>query len=293
MRPGTRDTTYGRAVTNSADVREFLMSRRARVTPEQSGLAAYGANRRVPGLRRGEVAALAGVSVEYYSRLERGNLSGVSDNILDAVARALQLDEAERAHLRHLARATDPPSLRPRRVPARQVRPNVRRVLDLMTEVPAVVNSTRLDLVASNALGAALFAPVLATADRPPNHARFTFLDPAARAFWVDWERAADDAVATLRTEAGRAPDDEALRDLTRDLVERSAEFRARWHAHDVRLHLTGTKHVHHPVAGEMVLDFEVLELPADPGLTLVVFSAEPGTAADEGLRLLGAPTAG
>lgn len=274
-------------MSNSAEVREFLMSRRARVAPEQAGLAAFGANRRVPGLRRGEVAALAGVSVEYYSRLERGNLGGVSDSVLDALARALQLDDAERAHLGDLARAADPPSRRPQRAPARRLRPNVRRVLDLMTDVPAIVNNTRLDSIATNPLGEALFAPVFAMGDQPVNHARFTFLDPAARTFWVNWERAADDAVATLRTEAGRAPDDGALAALTRDLSSRSEEFRSRWHAHDVRLHQTGSKHVRHPVVGEMVLDFEVMEMPADPGLTLVLFSAEAGTAADDGLRLL------
>lgn len=286
--PGRATATYRRTVNSSAEVREFLMSRRARVTPDQAGLTAYGTHRRVPGLRRGEVAGLAGVSVEYYSRLERGNLGGVSDGVLDAIARALQLDEAERAHLGDLARAADPSARRPPRAPAREIRPNVRRVLDLMTGVPAIVTSTCLDSIAMNPLGEALFAPVLATADRPANHARFTFLDPAARTFWVDWDRAADDAVATLRTEAGRAPEDRALLRLTRDLAARSPEFRERWHAHDVRLHQTGSKHVRHPVVGEMVLDFEVLELPADPGLTLVVFSAEAGSDADEGLRLLG-----
>src|SRR3954452_21039058 len=218
---------------NREEVKAFLSSRRAKITPEQAGLPNYGHTRRVPGLRRSEVADLAGVSVEYYSQLERGNLSGASEGVLDALARALQLDEAERTHLADLARAAGP-AARTRRTPAtKHVRPGVQRILDGMTEVPAIVNNGRLDLVASNALGRALFAPVLARPARPVNHARFTFLDPRSHDFWLDWDRAAEDAVATLRTEAGRDPYDKALADLVGELSTRSEAFRVRWASPD------------------------------------------------------------
>jgi transcriptional regulator with XRE-family HTH domain len=276
---------------NRAEIRAFLSSRRAKITPEQAGLSAYARNRRVPGLRRSEVADLAGVSVEYYAQLERGDLSGVSDSVLEALARALQLDEAEDAHLFDLARAAGPAARPRRRTPAHQVRPTIQRLLDLMTEVPAIVNNARLDLAASNLLGQALFAPVFASptspANQPVNHARFTFLDPRARDFWTDWERAADDSVAQLRTEAGRDPYDQALTGLVGELSTRSEAFRARWAAHNVRLHRTGLKHFRHPVVGDLHLSFEVMELPADPGLSLLAFSAPAGSPDDDALHLL------
>jgi transcriptional regulator with XRE-family HTH domain len=276
---------------NRAEIRAFLSSRRAKITPEQAGLSAYARNRRVPGLRRSEVADLAGVSVEYYAQLERGDLSGVSESVLEALARALQLDEAEHAHLFDLARAAGPAARPRRRTPAHQVRPTIQRLLDLMTEVPAIVNNARLDLAASNLLGQALFAPVFASptspANQPVNHARFTFLDPRARDFWIDWERAADDSVAQLRTEAGRDPYDQALTGLVGELSTRSEAFRARWAAHNVRLHRTGLKHFRHPVVGDLHLSFEVMELPADPGLSLLAFSAPAGSPDDDALHLL------
>ena len=270
-----------------AEVKAFLSSRRAKITPELAGLSSYNRNRRVPGLRRSEVADLAGVSVEYYSQLERGNLNGVSESVLDALARALQLDEAERAHLGDLARAAGPATRARRRPPAQQVRPSLQRILDLMTEVPAIVNNGRLDVVAANALAKALFAPVFADSARSVNHARFNFLDPRARDFWIDWERAADDSVAMLRTEAGRDPYDKALTDLVGELSTRSDAFRVRWAAHDVRLHRTGLKHIRHPIVGDLHLSFEVMELPADPGLSLVAFSADAGSPDDDALKLL------
>ena len=270
-----------------AEVKEFLSSRRARITPQQAGLATFGRNRRVPGLRRSEVADLAGVSVEYYSQLERGDLRGASDNVLDALARALQLDEAERAHLADLARAAGPAPRTRRKPTAQVVRPSVQRILDGMTEVPAFVHNGRLDVLAANPLAEALFAPVFADPARPVNHARFNFLDPRAHDFWIDWERAADDSVAMLRTEAGRDPYDKGLTDLVGELSTRSDAFRARWAAHDVRLHRTGLKHIRHPVVGAMHLSYEVMELPADPGQALVAFSAEAGSPADDALRLL------
>jgi transcriptional regulator with XRE-family HTH domain len=278
-------------VDNRDEVKAFLSSRRAKVTPQQAGLATHNRNRRVPGLRRSEVADLAGISVEYYAQLERGNLAGASDSVLDAVARALQLDEAERAHLAALARAAGPAVRARRKAPARQVRPSVQRLLDLMSEVPAMVNNPRLDVVAANALAGALFAPVFADparpAGQPVNYARFTFLDPRAHDFWIDWERAADDSVATLRTEAGRDPYDKALTDLVGELCTRSDAFRTRWAAHDVRLHRTGVKHIHHPIVGDLHLSYEVMELAADPGLSLIAFSAAAGSPDDDALRLL------
>lgn len=274
-------------VNNREEVKAFLSSRRAKVSPAQAGIPTYGRTRRVPGLRRGEVADLAGVSAEYYSKLERGDLSGVSESVLHALATALHLDEAEQAHLADLARAAGPAPRAPRRSTTQTVRPGMARILAGMVEVPAMVNNGRLDVVAANPLAEALFAPVFAGHARPINHARFTFLNPQARDFWIDWERAADDAVAMLRTEAGRDPYDRALTDLVGELSTRSEDFRVRWAAHDVRLHRTGMKSFHHPVVGDLHLSYEVLELPADPGLTLIAFSAEAGTPDDDALRLL------
>jgi transcriptional regulator with XRE-family HTH domain len=274
-------------VDNRAEVKAFLSSRRAKITPKQAGLVTYGRNRRVPGLRRSEVADLAGVSVEYYSQLERGDLRGVSDSVLDALSRALQLDEAERAHLADLARAAGPAPRTRRKPPSHVVRPSVQRILDGMTEVPAFVLNGRLDVLAANPLAEALFAPAFAAPARPVNHARFNFLDPRAHDFWIDWERAADDSVAMLRTEAGRDPYDKGLTDLVGELCTRSDAFRVRWAAHDVRLHRTGLKHFRHPVVGELHLSYELMELPADPGLALIAFSAERGTPDDDALRFL------
>jgi transcriptional regulator with XRE-family HTH domain len=273
-------------VDNRKEVKAFLTSRRAKITPEQAGLVHYSRNRRVPGLRRSEVADLAGVSVEYYAQLERGDLTGVSASVLDALGRALRLDEAEREHLLDLARAAGP-ARRVRRTAAQRIRPSLARILAGMTEVPAFVENGRLDVLAANPLARALYAPVLADASRPANLARFTFLDPRARTFWGDWERAADDTVAMLRTEAGRDPYDKGLTELVGELSTRSEEFRTRWGAHDVRLHRTGVKHIRHPVVGDLHLSYEVMELTADPGLALVAFSAEADSPTADALRLL------
>jgi transcriptional regulator with XRE-family HTH domain len=274
-------------VDNRDEVKAFLTSRRARISPEQAGLVTRGRGRRVPGLRRSEVADLAGVSVEYYAKLERGNLAGVSTSVLDALARALQLDDAEQNHLADLARVAGP-GAKPRRHEApQQVRPGVARVLDGMTGIPALLHTARLDVLAANPLASALFAPVFAAGGQPANFARFAFLDDRAHDFWIDWDRAADDAVAMLRTTAGADPYDKALTDLVGELCTRSEPFRIRWAAHDVRLHRTGLKHIHHPVVGDLHLSFEVMALHADPGLDLVAFSAEPGSPDDDALRLL------
>lgn len=279
-----------------AETRDFLTSRRARITPERAGLPAYGGNRRVPGLRREEVAMLAGVSVDYYTRLERGSLSGVSQEILEALAHALQLDEAERGHLLALARAastTGSARSRARRTPAPVLRPPVQRILDSLVGAPAFVRNGLLDVLGTNPLGRALYAPLYDSPERiagaPVNSARFQFLDPvAAQAFWGDrYERIGHDAVAILRAEAGRNPYDKALTALVGELSTRSEDFRRLWASHDVRLHRTGTKVFHHPVVGRLELDYEALELPADTGLRLNVYTAVPGSSSDDSLKLL------
>ena len=266
---------------------DFLASRRAKITPEQAGLPVYGGTRRVSGLRREEVALMAGVSADYYVKLERGNARGVSDSVLEALARALQLDEAEHDHLFDLARAVNTASRIPRRGPKPQVRPSVQRVLDSMATAPAYVRNRRLDILAANRLGRALIAPVFADPRRPANLARFMFLDPAARDYYLEWEPMASDVVAILRSEAGRDPHDKALQDLIGELSTRSELFRSRWAAHNVRLHRTGVKRLQHPVVGELTLDFDAMELPADTGLTVIAYSAEPASPSADNLRLL------
>jgi transcriptional regulator with XRE-family HTH domain len=275
-------------VDAKTEIREFLTSRRARITPEQAGVASFGP-RRVPGLRREEVAVLAGVSVPYYTRLERGDMHGVSDSVLDALARALRLDDAERAHLFDLARASQPTAARPRRRPPKQpIRPSVQHILDAMTGAAAFVRNGRLDILAANALGLALYSEMLRGGALPVNSARFIFLDPRARDFYIDWDKAAGDSVAVMRSEAGRDPYDRSLSDLVGELSTQSPEFRSLWAAHNVRQHIAGTKHFHHPVVGELLLTYDRLDLVADPGLTIFTYTAEPGSREEEALRLLG-----
>jgi transcriptional regulator with XRE-family HTH domain len=244
-----------------SEAKEFLSSRRAQVTPEQAGLPVYGGNRRVMGLRREEVAYLAGVSADYYIRLERGNLHGVSGQVLDALARALQLDDAERAHLFDLARAANASPTGRGRAGNQRVRPSVQRILDVVA-APAWVRNARHDLLAANRLGYALYSELLTDPVSPPNNARYVFLNPRSQEFFVDWERAADDIVAMLRSEAGRNPYDKALSDLIGELSTRSETFRQRWAAHNVRFHRTGRKRLRHPVVGDLDLSFEAMELP-------------------------------
>ncbi|MEV0381185.1 helix-turn-helix transcriptional regulator [Nonomuraea sp. NPDC050643] len=277
-------------MNNRKEAREFLVSRRAKITPERAGLPS-GGNRRVPGLRRSEVAALADVSIEYYSKLERGALAGVSAGVLDSIARALQLDDAERAHLFNLARAAEGTSaiVRPRRRTAKRWTPrrSLQWTLDAITEGPAFVKNARMDLLAANRLARAFYADVYAAPERPANLARFTFLDQNAHRFYPDWELFADTSVAILRTEAGRNPYDKELHDLVGELSTRSEEFRRRWGAHNVRHHGTGTKTFHHRVVGDLTLAYEGLEMTAEPGLTLTIYTAEPGSPSEERLRLL------
>lgn len=270
-----------------SEVREFLSSRRARITPDQAGLPAYGGNRRVPGLRREEVAMLSGVSVDYYTRLERGDLSGASDSVLDALARSLQLDDAETAHLFDLARISNasPAAKKPRTRAAESVRPSILRLLDAITDAPAMIRNNYFDYVAANRLGRALYSPVFA--DVAPNSARFAFLHPDAADFYVDWEKVTQELVATMRGEAGRNPYDKRLTDLVGELSTRSERFRTLWAAHNVRYHRTGVKRLHHPVVGDIELTYEAFELPADPGLSLSTYTAEPGSPSADALRML------
>jgi len=276
---------------NRAEVRQFLSSRRGRITPEQAGIEPYGGRRRVPGLRREEVARLAGVSVDYYTRLERGNLSGVSDSVLDAIANALELDRAEHDHLYDLARAANT-SGRRRAAGAgasapSKVRPELQYLLDTITEAPAFIGNNRMDIVAANTLGYALYWDMYRSPSRPANHSRFIFLDPRAHNFYTDWDRAANTNVAILRREAGRNPHDKGIAELIGELSMRSDEFRTLWAAHNVRRHYAGTKVFRHPVVGLLELNYQVLGLEEDPGHTLTVYPATPGSPSAEALKLL------
>ncbi|SDL90840.1 helix-turn-helix transcriptional regulator [Arthrobacter sp. ok362] len=272
---------------------EFLRTRRARLTPEQLGIIS-GGRRRVPGLRREEVAMLAGTSSEYYARMERGDLAGVSAEVLDAVGRVLRLDEAEMQHLHDLARITGPAPVRRRALPApSQVRPSLQAFLDAMTGAPAWVMNAQRDILATNTLGRALMAPLLDDPANGGNNARFIFLSPASRTFYPDWESAADSTVASLRTAAGRNPHDKGLTNLIGELVTRSDTFRIRWSAHNVRLHRTGVKRIVHPDVGELDFVYEGVEIPDHPGWMIFAYTASTGSPTEERLRLLGSLAAG
>ena len=273
-----------------SDLREFLMTRRARLTPEEAGLPVFGGRRRVDGLRREEVALLAGISVEYYTRLERGNATGVSESVLEGISRALQLDDAEHAHLHDLVRATTAsPGASRRRSTSRagQIPASVQQLIDAMKDIAVVVQNGRLDIVATNSLGRALYSQMYVEPARPANFARFVFLDPRAYEFYLDWDLSARQTVALLRSEAGRAPHDRALSNLVGELSTRSDTFRTLWAAHNVREHRTGRKVVHHPVVGDLELSFEGLQIASAPGLLMLPYTAEPGSASHDKLQLL------
>ncbi|MET4158861.1 helix-turn-helix transcriptional regulator [Agromyces sp. PvR057] len=271
------------------DLSEFLTSRRAKLSLEQAGLPDYGGRRRVPGLRREEVALLAGMSAEYYKRLERGNATGVSEGVIDGVSRALQLNEAEHSHLSELIRTANAGAHPRRRRQSRktQLTAGMQQTIDAMSTVPVFVQNGRLDAIATNKLGLALFSEMFDGARPPVNAARFVFLDPRAQTFYQDWESNTRQIVAILRAEAGRSPYDRQLSDLVGELSTRSDLFRMLWGAHDVREHRTGLKSIHHPIVGDLDLTYQSMDLASDRGLQMLVFSAEPGSASADGLQLL------
>jgi transcriptional regulator with XRE-family HTH domain len=277
-------------MTASDDIRDFLTTRRARLTPQTAGLPDYGGRRRVPGLRREEVALLAGMSTEYYIRLERGNATGFSENVLEGVSRALQLDEAERSHLYDLVRAANVGTLPQQKRPGQrktQVRESLQQTIDAMSTVPVFVQNGRLDAVATNRLGQALFSEMFVDSRRPVNAARFVFLDPRATTFYRDWEGNTRQIVAILRREAGRNPYDRNLTDLVGELSTQSELFRKLWSAHDVKEHRAGLKSIHHPIVGDLDLTFETMDVASERGLQMLVFTATPGSRSHEGLQLL------
>jgi transcriptional regulator with XRE-family HTH domain len=278
-------------VDNRAEVRDFLTTRRARITPESAGLPTYGEQRRVLGLRRTEVAQLAGMSIEYYTRLERGNLAGVSEPVLESLARALRLDDAEREHLFDLARAASTAARTPRRTGSQTVRPSIYRILDALA-APAYLRNRRFDILAANRQCFALYQGVIAPEALPFNLARFMFLHTRAQEVYLDWDTVADDTVAALRIEAGRNPLDRKLSDLVGELATRSDAFRTRWARHNVRHHRTAAKHIHSPVAGDLTLTGDALELPGED-LILITYTAPADSPAQEQLDFLASWTAG
>ncbi|MPV38038.1 helix-turn-helix transcriptional regulator [Georgenia subflava] len=277
---------------NRASIKDFLASRRARLSPTEVGLPTS-ARRRVPGLRREEVAVLAGVSTEWYTRLEKGHIAGVSEDVLDAVAHALRLDDEERTYLFDLARAARPTRSIPTRRREVALGPPVHWMLDSITLSAAFVRDGRLDVIATNPLARALHAPMFAspttTGHGRANFARYHFLDPDSRGFFIDWDDGASATVALLRAEAAREPHDRALRELIGELSTLSEEFRALWAAHNVRIRHEGTKRLQHPDVGALELTYQSANLPA-PGRTvhdLSLYTAEPGTEHEERLKLL------
>ncbi|MFF5155071.1 helix-turn-helix domain-containing protein [Streptomyces sp. NPDC000348] len=269
-----------------AELSEFLRTRRARLKPEDVGLPDFGRHRRVPGLRREELAQLAGVSVAYYTRLEQGNGRNVSAEVLDSIARALRLSDAERTHLTHLAKPR-----RQKRKPAprtQQVRPALRHLLDSMDAVPAYVVGRRSEILAWNRMAAAVFGDWGRLPAQERNWARLVFLSPDHRELFVEWEQKAYDMVAYLRMDAGLHPDDPQLSSLVGELSVKSEEFRGLWAAHDVKEKSHGVKRVRHPLVGELTLLWESFR-PAgdDTGQSLVTYFAEPDSPSAEALRLL------
>ncbi|MEV7425731.1 helix-turn-helix transcriptional regulator [Streptomyces sp. NPDC091212] len=269
-----------------AELSAFLRTRRARLKPEDVGISSHGRHRRVPGLRREELAQLAGVSVAYYTRLEQGNGRNVSAEVLDAIARALHLTDAEHAHLTHLAKPKQ--QRRKYRVPKQQqVRVALRQLLDSMEGMPAYVSGARSEILAWNRMAAALFGDwgKLPPAER--NWARLTFLSPDYRELFLDWDSKASDIVSYLRLYAGQNPQDPDLSALVGELSVKSEEFRRLWATHDVKEKGHGVKRMRHPLVGDLTLAYETMPLPDDHGQFLCVYHAEPGSASAEALRLL------
>ncbi|GAA1194181.1 helix-turn-helix transcriptional regulator [Streptomyces hebeiensis] len=280
------ETTRG-----SSPLGEFLATHRARLKPADVGLPDYGERRRVPGLRREELAQLAGVSVAYYIRLEQGLSSNASPQVLDALATALGLDDSERRHL-HTLSGDGRRRTRRRRLPAERITPAVRQLMDSFGDAPVVVAGRRSDVLAWNRTGHALFAGHLApdSPDRAaerPNTARLVFLDPHTRDLYVDWSKKARDVVGKLRLAAGEYPDDPHLAALIGELTMRSPEFAALWSEHRVRAWDVAEYRMFHPLVGEMDVLQHSLPMPRRPGIRLVVTTAPPGSASQSALRLL------
>lgn len=269
------------------EVQQFLTALRARMTPEKAGLTLFGGERRVPGLLREEVAQLAGVSTAYYTRIERGDLGGVSESVLYALVRALQLDAAEATHLFDLARAATGPRREPRTKPESHVTPLVAQLLDTMRDVPAVAMNRVATVAGSNALGRALFPHLFPVDAAPLNSARYLFLDERSKDFYVDWETTAREAVSALRLLAGQDPSDRALMSLVGELATRSPEFRTWWGGHTVRTHTTGTKKINHPVVGTMTLAYATLVVPTSSGIVIATYLTEPASPSADALDLL------
>jgi transcriptional regulator with XRE-family HTH domain len=263
---------------------QFLKSRRARLRPEDVGIQAYG-RRRVPGLRREELGQLAGISVDYYVRLEQGRAGQPSEGVLDALARALRLDDAERAHLYDLSR---PVRRRSRGPTPERVRSGLRRLIDGLDGIPAMVVGRRMDVLAWNRLNAALLVDWGSLPREHRNVARHFFLDEGARELYMDWDENAEATVAYLRLAAGRYPDDPGLAELIGELSMKSDEFRRLWPRRDVTEKTYGAKRLDHPIVGRLTLAYETLALPSDGDQTLVLYTAEPGSNSETGLRLLG-----
>ncbi|GAA2446852.1 helix-turn-helix transcriptional regulator [Streptomyces glaucus] len=275
----------GSGLDRRAELSEFLRTRRARLKPEDVGLPDYGRHRRVPGLRREELARLAGVSVAYYTRLEQGNGRNVSAEVLDSIARALRLSDAEHAHLVHLAK----PKQHRKKPAARtqQVRPALRHLLDSIDGVPAYVTGRRSDILAWNRMAAAVFGDWAELPARERNWARLVFLRPEYRELYVEWDQKASDMVSYLRMDAGRHPDDPRLSALVGELSVKSEEFRRLWATHDVKEKSHGVKRLRHPLVGELTLFFETFQLADDTEQSLITYHAEPGSPSADALRLL------
>ncbi|MFF9816280.1 helix-turn-helix domain-containing protein [Streptomyces sp. NPDC014006] len=282
---GEPESGAGAPLDRRAELSEFLRTRRARLKPSDVGLADYGRHRRVPGLRREELAQLAGVSVAYYTRLEQGNGRNVSAEVLDSIARALRLSDAEHAHLTHLAkpkRHKKKPAARPQ-----QVRSALRQLLEVMDGVPAYVVGRRAEILAWNPMAAALFGDWAELPAAERNWARLTFLRPEYRELFVDWEQKAIDIVCALRMDAGCYPDDPRLSALVGELSVKSEDFRRLWATHDVKDKTHGVKHLHHPLVGDLALQFESFRLTDGSEQSLITYHAEPGSPSAESLRLL------
>lgn len=277
------DLTMDRA----RELAEFLRSRRNRLRPEQVGLGPRTGDRRVGGLRREEVAHLAGISVAYYTKLERGRVNGVSGSVMRGLVRALRLDDAERVYLAALLSVAGPQAWPESTTPKAAVAARLQRVLDAMPAIPAYIRNDRFEIVAANRFGEALYQPQFANPERPVNTARFLFGDHAARTFFPDWDEIADQAVSYLRASIALAPDDNDLNELIAELAAESSDFHNKWADHNVRFHQDGTKRFNHPLVGELTLDFQAFDVAGQPGLRLNTYTAVPGSRSAERLSAL------